>query len=347
MTKIATTSTPENRAPSANDSDESTVHTDDEEFSSFISSRWMDRVEIGLVINYPLPHTQYLLKCAPNQVNTGREEEETASTSALVGTVIRSDNNDINEEDCPNVLPPLSISTVLQESSIAPIFDGTQWAGTRVWKAAIYGLEFLLRERQHQFQKNKDSSFGSLLELGCGLGVPGMIWKQVLRQQQEQGPSSSAESSRVVLTDRDSLVPQLKANVSENFKNDTSIEAMALDWSKEGITSLLRHEQDRCGSNKKIPIFDICLNCDCVYEPLYGREAWVSLANVLSEIALVSPSTLLVTSLERRNGDNVEGFLEKLESSGTVETPIRRVVRHDEDPHHVIEIYVTKGKCSV
>ncbi len=293
--------------------DDSTVNTDDEEFSDFISSQWKDSVEVGLTIEYPLPFTNYLAD----------------PTIKIVGKNVLIDgepNNDQAENTSPR-LPTLSLSTVLQEGSIAPLFDGTQWAGTRVWKAAVVGLEYILRQRQSQ-------KMGALLELGCGLGVPGMIWKQVLNA--EEGTSSP----RVVLTDRDSLVPQLQANVEANFSGESSIEAVALDWSTEGIASLLQNEKEIHNT-----VFDVCINCDCVYEPLYGRKAWESLVDVLSEVALTSSSTLLVTALERRNADNVEGFLAALEATGRVETPIRRVVRHDEDPHHVIEIYVTKGKA--
>lgn len=303
----------------SSDDDDSTVNTDDEEFSDFISSQWKDSVEVGLTIEYPLPFTNYLADPAIE-----KEGED-----AIVGKRVQIDgesNADQAENTGPR-LPALNLSTVLQEGSIAPLFDGTQWAGTRVWKAAVVGLEYILRQRQSE-------KLGALLELGCGLGVPGMIWKQVLNA--DEGSSSP----RVVLTDRDSLVPQLQANVEENFAGDSSIEAVALDWSTEGIASLLESEKETHNT-----VFDVCINCDCVYEPLYGRKAWESLVDVLSEIALTSPSTLLVTALERRNADNVEGFLAGLEATGRVETPIRRVLRHDEDPHHVIEIYVTKGKA--
>ena len=310
------------RVVSPEDSDDSTVNTDDEEFSDFITSQWKDSVEIGLAIEYPLPFTNYL---ADMSMEAGEGEENLVGKSVLVDSGEATTDAITTHQD--RRLPTLSLSTVLQEGSIAPLFDGTQWAGTRVWKAAVVGLEYILRQRKKQ-------NLGSLLELGCGLGVPGMIWKQVLSSSSEQG------SSRVVLTDRDSLVPQLEANVEANFAGDSSIEAVGLDWSREGIASLLQHERETHET-----VFDVCINCDCVYEPLYGREAWEALVDVLAEVALTSPTTLLVTALERRNGDNVEGFLEKLEATGRVETPIERVVRHDEDPHHVIEIYVTKGKA--
>ena len=319
------------------DSSSNTVDTDDSEFSEFIASRWKDRVEVGLVINYPLPHTDYL--------------SGTTTESAPPGVVATRDAACQNAPpEAKTTLPPLALSTVLPEGSIAPLFDGTQWAGTRVWKAAVLGLEHLLRERASSASSSGGGG-GSLLELGCGLGVPGMVWKQVLVKERERAPSSDDHQEpspqRVVLTDRDSLLSQLQSNVKANFPNDPTIEAKTLDWSREGITALLEEERERNNDNNGDgdgPVFDVCLNCDCVYEPLYGREAWESLADVLETIALASPETLLVTALERRNGDNAEGFLARLEASGVVETPIERVVRHEEDPHHVIEIYATRGK---
>ena len=348
-------------ATSANDGDEksrdsdgnsnSTVQTDDDEFSEFISSKWKDGVEVGLVIEYPLPHTNYL--------------PPPAGEEGTIPSVIGSDGVESEQPAAPadnnidNTLPPLELSTVLQEGSIAPLFDGTQWAGTRVWKAAVLGLEYLLRERR--LCRNgvgggsSSSSSSSLLELGCGLGVPGMVWKRVLDAERGSGGTTG----RVVLTDRDSLLSQLRSNVESNFPDDPSIEARALDWSREGIRSLLETEREKTATTKASdddddggdetdrPVFDVCLNCDCVYEPLYGRDAWESLADVLSEVASRSPNTLLVTALERRNGDNAEGFFERLGSYGTVSTPIRRAVRDATDPHHVIEIYVTKGIAAV
>ena len=334
------------------DSDESTSHSEAEEFSEFISSRWSeDHVETGMVIRYPLPFTDYL-------------DTEAASAAATSDEQPRVRDDEGAPDDCASAgrprarLPALTLSTVLEEEMLAPLFDGTQWAGTRVWKAAVLGLEWLLRQQRG----DRAEGFGSLLELGCGLGVPGMVWKQALRadaarrrSRPDGGTGIPASSSpRVVLTDRASLIPQLRANVAANFGDDASIEAAALDWSPAGVASLLRAERETAADTTPSagdgaaapPAFDVCLNCDCVYEPLYGREAWESLADALAAVARRSPGTLLVTAAERRRGDGLEGFLERLAASGAVRTPIERVVRHDEDPHHVVEIYVTRGRAA-
>lgn len=208
------------------------------------------------------------------------------------------------------------------------MFDGTQWAGTRVWKAAVLGLECLL---EHYPDKQ------NLLELGCGLGVPGMLWHLI--KESEATPDHEKENN-VLLTDMPDLLPQLQENVQRNFdengkclpQNIGSIQAKALEWSRQGVIELLEQH----------PPFEICLNCDCIYEPLYGRDSWEALADVLAVVAETSPSTILVTSVERRRGDGLESFLERLAATGTVR-PIERVLRNDEDKHHVIEIYVTQG----
>jgi len=217
----------------------------------------------------------------------------------------------------------LNLSTKLEEDNIAPLFNGTQWAGTRVWKAAVLALEYLWEHHRGDAPK-------SMLELGCGLGVPGMVW-HLLHDEQ----------NKVVLTDQPSLLAQLQGNVIKNFPKSASdkggdgsiVQAKPLSWSKEGLDALL----EECGD------FDICLNCDCVYEPLYGRDSWEALADILGSIAKKSPSTLLVTSVERRNADGLENFIQRLEATGHVE-PMKQVFRNAEDKHHIIEIYITRGK---
>lgn len=288
---------------------EELIDDDDDEFD-FIESSWENGVETGLTISWP--------------------------TSPRA--------------------KPLHLSTKLQEDCIAPLFDGTQWAGTRVWKAAVVALEYLLEKYPLRESSEPDaprSPNRSLLELGCGLGVPAMLW-HLLQESPSSSPSSSSLPDRVVLSDMPDLLPQLKGNVGSNFADyyGKSIEARALSWSADEIDKLLDSElqlsvdRDGEGASSKQPIFDICLNCDCVYEPLYGRDAWEALADALAQVARRSPSTILVTSVERRNGDGLENFLDRLGATGTVQLPIECVLRNDDDKHHVIEIYVTKGVTS-
>mmetsp|Transcript_22795 Transcript_22795/g.63375 ORF Transcript_22795/g.63375 Transcript_22795/m.63375 type:complete len:299 (+) Transcript_22795:6971-7867(+) len=193
----------------------------------------------------------------------------------------------------------LSLSTTLEEAEIAPMFHGTQWAGTRVWRAAVVALQYLLLDRNDSGNSKHPAiplinNETSILELGCGLGVPGMLLHEI-------------KKCSVVLSDKDSLVEQLRDNLQRNFAKvdarNPRIEAHALDWSTEGVDSLLK----RVGSNA----FDVVLNCDCVYEPLYGLS-WRSLVECQKALLKRHPHTILITSLERRKADGVENYLEGL-----------------------------------
>jgi predicted nicotinamide N-methyase len=247
-----------------------------------------------------------------SQDNSSSEEEEfdfiesTWENMVETGLIIR----------WPTASRALHLSTKLEEAEIAPLFNGTQWAGTRVWKAAVLALEYMLEHFTEDSSGPK-----SLIELGCGLGVPGILWHLL-----------HDEKNKVVVTDMESLMSQLKENVDKNFPDNKLIHTRSLSWSEVGISKLLRTHGD----------FDICLSCDCIYEPLYGRDSWEALADVLGYVGKVSPKTVLVTSVERRRGDGLEQFFERLEGKGTV-APIQLVLRNDEDKHHVIEIYITYG----
>ena len=84
----------------------------------------------------------------------------------------------------------------------------------------------------------------------------------------------------VVLTDQAEILSQLQKNVVDNFPSTTeestsddgkkkqqpTIQAMPLSWSRTDVHDLLEQlEKSTVG-------FDIVVNCDCVYEPLYGKR---------------------------------------------------------------------------
>ncbi|KAL7581720.1 hypothetical protein ACA910_022260 [Epithemia clementina (nom. ined.)] len=356
----------------------------------------------------------------------------------------------------PNVRP-FSISTILDSSEMAPLFHGTQWAGTRIWSAAVVALQYLLlhtkkpktissnnnTNNNNSINDDDDDDDGSalngiklvpvslssgeessstqgdlssnnttnphpkngqtksfqigpettVLELGCGLGVPGILLHEIT-------------SCSVVLTDKESLVEQLKDNLNHVFpvtssssssssnttnatelgrqdhhghdknnnnnnNNNNTVEARALDWSAEGVQNLLeksvvvtskaatatRTKQSTTKSTTTITTtttigdvpgapcrrspFDIVLNCDCVYEPLYGRAAWQSLIACQRALLEANPQTILITSLERRSSDGVEQYLDALvtQVAQTVERVENLPFAHDPK----IEIYQAYG----
>mmetsp|Transcript_34799 Transcript_34799/g.52132 ORF Transcript_34799/g.52132 Transcript_34799/m.52132 type:complete len:316 (-) Transcript_34799:54-1001(-) len=249
------------------------------------------------------------------------------------------------QEEEDRVLRKITISTLLEEDDLAPLFGGCQWAGTRLWGAAVRAIQYLAGH----LDMDESNSCGSgakfelsssgdnkttLLELGCGLGVPGIIYHML--------------GANVVLTDQEDILTQLEKNVEENFpstviSNETSssdssaaqhyIRAMPLSWSRAGVHSLLEQLQLSTAG------FDIVLNCDCVFEPLYGKS-WHLLNESIDELLRINPKCVVVSSMERRGpADGIDLFIEEMkgmEYVGSVEK-----VYYEEK--RKIEIYVTRG----
>jgi predicted nicotinamide N-methyase len=206
-----------------------------------------------------------------------------------------------------NMKYPLRLSTLLQPEDLAPLFAGAQWAGTRVWHASIAAVQYLISNA-------RISSSTRVLELGSGLGVPGILLHALY-----QCP--------VTLTDQESILSQLQHNVEHNFTS-CNIQARPLSWSKDAIALLLNETKD----------FDICLNCDCIYEPLYG-DSWKQLIECMEELLRRNSHILMVTSVERRTADGIDQFLETLKQSPQVSS----VDCVFEDKDYRLEIYVTHG----
>ena len=174
----------------------------------------------------------------------------------------------------------LQLTTTLPETAIAPMFDGTQWAGTRIWRASLVCLHYVLEEiRANRLQCTR------LLELGSGLGVPGMVLHSIT-------------DCYALLSDKEDLVEQLNANIASNFPDSTMIEASALDWNPKATQALV----DQNGP------FDLVLNCDCIYQPLYG-DSWQALLDCQYALLKENPSTVIITSVERRKADGIADYI--------------------------------------
>lgn len=196
----------------------------------------------------------------------------------------------------------------------------SEWAGTRVWRASIVAIQYILKEF---CDDDNNTQKKTMLELGCGLGVPGMILHGVL-------------GWNVVLTDKDPLPKQLENNAKANFENayGNTIQAHELDWSREGVQHLIQQRyfasseenSDSCSSHEG---FDLVLNCDCVYEPLYGLS-WKLLVETMDELLRINPNTIMITCLERRKADGVDNFLEALHQSTHV-SRVERVTSFESD----------------
>lgn len=170
----------------------------------------------------------------------------------------------------------------LAEEDIAPLFDGSAWAGTRVWEAAVILTDEAIDRYGHVF-----SGGGRVIELGCGLGLPGM--------------ACAALGANVVLTEVEEVLEILERNVAANFggaRGPGSCKAAALRWEPVAAQALA---EDAGGA------FDLVLCCDCVFEPLYG-ESWKALVQCL-EVLCAGPETTALISLTQRNHSGIDRFL--------------------------------------
>ena len=145
-----------------------------------------------------------------------------------------------------------------------------------------------------QYLDSIDLRGKSVVELGAGLGLPGMV-------------AHMLGASSVVLTDKANLTDLLRHNVEKNFTS-SSVRVHTLDWSSE---------QDRQSIARPI---DLILCCDCIYEPLYGKS-WKPLAATVR--ALADPHTRVIIVVERRNADGVDSFLQCIQSDFEVASQSR------------------------
>lgn len=264
----------------------------------------------------------------------------------------------------PNDGPILQLSTCLSETSIAPLFNGTAWAGTRIWRAAIVATQYLLHLSSSSFVTiNADTT---LIELGCGLGMPGMIIHGITH-------------CYVVLTDMDAIIEQLNTNIRTNFyknklndvnneekdhddevmndkqastsdENSEKICALPLDWSTNGVheiikqtSSFIHHPNDDDNDTMMIRGggYDIILNCDCIFEPLYGTS-WKQLLECQIEFLRLNPEALVLTSAERRTNDGIEHYLQAAKAYNIVISHVEKIQIPFDHPNE-IEIYQLHG----
>ena len=179
----------------------------------------------------------------------------------------------------------------------------------------------------------------TLLELGCGLGIPGLLLGFICHCQ-------------VVLTDKESLLEQLNNNINRLYcsggdivqhERDIStsttttrrIQAASLDWSVVGAVTKLAKSFGKPNG------FDAVINCDCIYEPLYG-SSWCKLAECQEEFLRLNPDTYMLTSVERRRADGVDSYIALLEKSPVVERIELAEIPFDYPKE--VEIYRIYGK---
>jgi len=144
-------------------------------------------------------------------------------------------NNDEGEET--KKLRKIVLSTLLEEEDLAPLFDGSRWAGTRLWAAAVRCIQFIsghlpgtevtLLDNGIKLPTSTDRV--TMLELGCGLRVPGIIFHFL--------------GGDIVLTDQADILSQLETNVVSNFPHTTITSTSPNKTSSEDCATTMKTTQ--------------------------------------------------------------------------------------------------------
>ncbi|CAI5739835.1 unnamed protein product [Hyaloperonospora brassicae] len=200
----------------------------------------------------------------------------------------------------------LHLTLLMQPDELAPLFSGAAWAGTILWDAAVHLARRVLTTYRRQLEDPNNAL--RILELGAGIGVPGMA-------------ARVAGAKHVVLTEQNELLRLLNVNLAANnavlrlpsataaavaTKSDEmdsdegAIVARPLSWGVQQTMEYVAQYRD-----EKV---DVVLSCDCIYEPLYGTS-WRALAQTMELLCVANPNCVVLMCVERRNEDGVDKFL--------------------------------------
>ncbi|KAG2766150.1 hypothetical protein JG687_00004130 [Phytophthora cactorum] len=192
----------------------------------------------------------------------------------------------------------LNLTLLMQADELAPLFSGAAWAGTLLWDAAVHLARRFLTDYRLQLE-DPSNSLG-VIELGAGIGVPGMA-------------ARVAGAKHVVLTEQDELLRLMHVNLAanadvlnlpsgeEDVDDKGGIVARSLSWGVQQTKEYLAQYP-----NEKV---DVVLSCDCIYEPLYGTS-WRALAQTMELLCLANPKCVVLMGVERRNQDGIDKFLD-------------------------------------
>ncbi|KAG3111079.1 hypothetical protein PI125_g9450 [Phytophthora idaei] len=192
----------------------------------------------------------------------------------------------------------LNLTLLMQADELAPLFSGAAWAGTLLWGAAVHLARRFLTDYRLQLEDPSNSL--RVIELGAGIGVPGMA-------------ARVAGAKHVVLTEQDELLRLMHVNLAanadvlnlpsgeEDVDDKGGIVARSLSWGVQQTKEYLAQYP-----NEKV---DVVLSCDCIYEPLYGTS-WRALAQTMELLCLANPKCVVLMGVERRNQDGIDKFLD-------------------------------------
>lgn len=187
-------------------------------------------------------------------------------------------------------LDPSSDDDVLR-----PLWSDGTWTGTLVWDSAVHACELILSCKEWRDRLSADAGRrtpASVLELGCGLGLPGLV-------------CHALGAAPVLLTDRKEVASLVGEGLTANNVAPSHARALEFAWSDESAAELRRTHLDG-----RSP--DVLIACDCIFAPLFG-SAFLLLRMIM---ALADTHTIVLLALERRHDDGAEEFFAQADAAG-------------------------------
>lgn len=207
---------------------------------------------------------------------------------ALIHTWAWLDADD-DEDEAPSAhVLELRKKMKAQELIMDEMYTAGTWTGTLIWDSSVQLVEYILQHRQLKAQIKG----ATVVELGCGLGLPGFLC-QLLGAQ------------TVALTDRGLIADMCQRAIDLNGLS--GMVATRLEWADGAASAVVNdHLEGRAP--------DFVIACDCVFERL-----WNDFLLLTALRAVAGPDTACLVAVERRLGDGMDRFLLEAEKTFDVE----------------------------
>ena len=215
-------------------------------------------------------------------------------------------NHDTDQKNSSDNLLLWNYSLKGTEEELTPLFSGSIWSAI-VWKDSVNVMCEYLESHREEF-RNK-----TIIELGCGLGVPGLV------------AGITCQAKQVYLTDRAQDLQVLSQSLTQNLPlRSLKFECLAFDWKDYGDDSFGKIQAE------------VVLAVECISADVYGKESLFHLLQAIKTVAKKETPILLFICSRRRKSDGLDFVLEKIEKCLMENSCIQLVAKSDEDG---IELY--------
>jgi len=183
------------------------------------------------------------------------------------GAASATEASTAKEVPCENEALPLVLETN----------DGDDLEGSVMWDVAVMLARLLMDPDKYPDKFFRGRNF---IELGAGLGLPGMI--------------AALRGAKTVLTDMESVLPLLEQNVVRNFTKFEKPRVAKLDWTtfEEDIAAM----SHAAAGDLMMPVapFDVILVTDCIYQERLVKP----LVDTL--VAVTQPGSVVLLTMRAR-----------------------------------------------